>query len=258
MRPQYYYEPPRSNWLESLRPIITPPIAYLTFLVGIGLALFLLSNRNFEVSRYGAHILVLLICFPIHELSHAVVADRLGDPTPRSRGRITLNPFAQLNLIGSLLMLIVGLGWAYVPINPSYLRPTPRIGHMIVAAAGPISNLILAILSAILWHSLATILPTLGMLNLVDYSRKVLFLFTLLNFALFFLNLIPIAPLDGFVVLKGLLPYNLAYQLEGFQRYSTLIFLGAFFIAPLLGLPILDWLVFRPSSVITELLFFGI
>ncbi len=98
MRSQYYYEPPRRNvnWLENLRPLIEPPWAYLVFFMGIGLALWLLSSG----SRYGAHILVLLIAFPIHELSHAIVADRLGDPTPRSHGRITLNPFAQLNFIG--------------------------------------------------------------------------------------------------------------------------------------------------------------
>ncbi len=255
MRPQYYYEPPRSNWLERLKPLIEPPLAYLTFLVGIGLALLLLSYRNFEVSRYGAHILILLIAFPIHELSHAVVADRLGDPTPRAHGRITLNPFAQLNFIGSLLMLLVGLGWAYVPINPRYLRPNPRLGHVIVAAAGPISNMILAILCALLWHSLAVILTTFGSLALLDYARRVLFLFALINLALFFFNLVPIAPLDGFSVLKGLLPYSLAYQLERLQRYSLLIFLGIFFIAPLLGLPIVNWLIFRPASILTELLF---
>jgi Zn-dependent protease len=226
-------------------------------LVGIGLALFLLSNSNFRVSRYGAHILILLIAFPIHELSHALVADRLGDPTPRSNGRITLNPFAQLNLIGSFLMLLIGLGWAYVPINPSNLRPNPRTGHMIVAAAGPIANLILAILCAVLWHSLAPALETFGLLNFLDYARRVLYLFALSNLALFFFNLIPLAPLDGFTVLRGLLPYNLAYQLEGLQRYSMLIFLGAFFIAPLLGLPILDLFVFGPAGVITNFLFFG-
>jgi Zn-dependent protease len=255
VRPQYYYEPPRSNWLERLKPFIEPPLAYLTFLVGIGLALLLLSNRNFEVSRYGAHILILLIAFPIHELSHAVVADRLGDPTPRSHGRITLNPFAQLNFIGSLLMLLVGLGWAYVPINPRYLRPNPRLGHLIVAAAGPISNMFLAILCALLWHSLAATLPLLGSLALLDYARRVLYLFALINLALFFFNLVPIAPLDGFSVLKGLLPYNLAYQLERLQRYSLLIFLGLFFIAPLMGLPIIDWLIFRPAATLTALLF---
>jgi Zn-dependent protease len=67
--------------------------------------------------------------------------------------------------------------------------------------------------------------------------------------------LIPIAPLDGFSVLKGLLPYDLAYQLERLQRFSMFIFLGVFFIAPLMGLPIVDWLIFRPAATLTALLF---
>lgn len=259
MRPQYYYEPPRSsNWLENLRPVIKPPIAYLTFLVGIGLALFLLSRQDSEISRYGANLLILLIAFPVHELSHALVADRLGDTTPRSHGRITLNPFAQLNFIGSLLMLIVGLGWAYVPVNPSYLRPNPRTGHMIVAAAGPSSNMTLAILCAVLWHGLTPILQVAGSSDLINYAYKVLFFFAVINLALFFFNLVPLAPLDGFTVLKGLLPYNFAEQLERLQRYSLLIFLAVFFVAPLLGLPIVNWFIFEPARKIAELLFFGI
>jgi Zn-dependent protease len=252
MRPQYYYEPPRQNWLEKLRPLIEPPLAYVTFLVGLGLALYLLSTRN---ARYGAHILILLIAFPIHELSHAIVADRLGDPTPRAHGRITLNPFAQLNFIGSFLMLIVGLGWAYVPINPNRLRPNPRTGHMIVAAAGPISNLVLAVLAAILWHSLLPALQPIASAAFIDYMFRVLFLIALFNLALFFFNLVPIAPLDGFTVLRGLLPYHLAYQLEKVQRYGVLIFLVFFFIAPLLNVPVVEWVIFGPASNIADLLF---
>jgi len=199
-----------------------------------------------------------LIAFPVHELSHAIVADRLGDSTPRYHGRITLNPFAQLNLIGSILMLLVGLGWAYVPITPKNLRPNPRTGHMIVAAAGPISNLVLAIICAVLWHSMTPALQTFGSFALLDYVRRVLFLFAFINLALFFFNLVPIAPLDGFTVLRGLLPYNLAYQLESLQRYGTLVFLGAFFILPFLGIPVIDWLIFGPASRIANLLFSGI
>jgi Zn-dependent protease len=257
MRSEYYYEPPRQNfnWIERLRPLIEPPLAYLVFFVGIGIALALLANSNFRVSRYGAHILILLIAFPIHELSHALVADRLGDPTPRRHGRITLNPLAQLNLIGSLLMLFVGLGWAYVPITPRNLRPNPRTGHMIVAAAGPISNLILAILCALLWHGLIPALQTFGSAVLLDYIRRILFLFAFINIALLFFNLIPIAPLDGFTVLRGLLPYSLAYQLENLQRYGMLLFLVFFFIAPLLGLPILNWLIFNPAIAMANFLF---
>jgi len=252
-RPQYYYDPPpRQNWLEKLRPLIEPPLAYVTFLAGLGLALYLLSTRN---ARYGAHILILLIAFPIHELSHAVVADRLGDPTPRSYGRITLNPFAQLNFIGSFLMLLVGVGWAYVPVNPGNLRPNPRTGHMIVAAAGPISNLVMAILAAVLWQSTLPALQTVASATVADYIFRVLFLVAFFNLALFFFNLVPIAPLDGFAVLKGLLPYRLVYQLEKFQRYGMLVFLAVFFVGPLLGLPLADWLIFRPASSIANVLF---
>jgi Zn-dependent protease len=252
---RYYYEPPRPgfNWLERLAPLKEPPLAYLIALAGIALGVFL-SIRG---SRYGYHLLILLIAFPIHELAHAIVADRLGDSTPRSYGRITLNPLAQLNLIGSLLMIFVGLGWAYVPINPGALRPNPRIGHMIVAAAGPIANLCLAIICAIVWHGLGDSLRSLAGISLAGAVGNILLNFALINMALLFFNLVPIAPLDGFFVLKGLLPYSLAYRLESVQRYSFLIFLGVFFVAPLLRIPVLDWLIFAPASRVTNLLFFG-
>ncbi|MCP4356980.1 MAG: site-2 protease family protein, partial [Chloroflexi bacterium] len=205
--------------------------------------------------QYGPRILILLIAFPIHELAHAITADRLGDSTPRYNGRITLNPLAQLNLLGSFLMIFVGLGWAYVPINPSYLRPNPRTGHMIVAVAGPISNLVLAALCAILWYILRPALLTFNSFSVLNNTFNILSQFTWINLALFFLNLVPIAPLDGFFVLKGLLPYELAYRLEGLQRYGVLIFLAVFFIAPFLGIPVLDWLIFGPAGAIANLLF---
>ncbi len=257
MRSQYYYEPPRggSNWLENLRPLAQPPLAYLIALAGIGLGIWLSTSGNPRLAQYGPRLLILLIAFPIHELAHAITADRLGDSTPRYYGRITLNPLAQLNFLGSFLMIFVGLGWAYVPINPSRLQPNPRTGHMIVAAAGPISNLILAFLCAILWHASLPALRTFDSLTLVNSVFLILFQFAWINIALFFFNLVPIAPLDGFFVLKGLLPYELAYQLEGLQRYGFLIFLGAFFVLPFLGVPILSWLIFGPASAVTNLLF---
>jgi Zn-dependent protease len=253
MRPQYRYEPPRSNynWLDRLKPLTETPLAYLVALAGIVLGI-ILAIRG---SRYGYHILILLIAFPIHELSHALVADRLGDPTPRRYGRITLNPLAQLNLIGSILMLLVGLGWAYVPINPANLRPDPRIGHMLVAAAGPLANLLLAILMAIIWYALLPVLQLQDNREVATFVFNLLLQFTLINLALFFFNLIPLAPLDGFPILRGLLPRDLAYQLDRLQPYSFPIFLGVFFVAPLLGIPILDVLIFNPARAITRLLF---
>ena len=150
-------------------------------------------------------------------------------------------------------MILVGLGWAYVPINPSALRPNPRKGHMIVAAAGPISNLILAFICALLWQAFNSAVfynPTL-----VSSAANILFSFAWINIALFLFNLVPIAPLDGFFVLKGLLPYEAAYRLEGIQRYGMIIFLVVFFLLPIIGFPILDWLIFIPASRITQLLF---
>ena len=256
MRTQYYYEPPGSgtSFLEKLRPLIQPPLAYVITLVGLFLGVWLTINGN----EYGPRILILLIAFPIHELAHAVMADWLGDPTPRNHGRITPNPLAQLNLIGSILMLLVGLGWAYVPIQPGNLRPNPRTGHMIVAAAGPVSNVILAILCAILWHAMTPVIQSTGNLELANSALRILYQFAWINLALFFFNLVPIAPLDGFFVLKGLLPYNIAFQLEKFQKYGMLVFLAVFFIGPFLGLPILDYLIFYPANTITELMFFGV
>ncbi len=258
--PKYYYEPPKSgaNFLEKLKPLVQPPLAYLVFFVGVVLAIWLSISGNPRLARYGPRILILLIAFPIHELAHAIVADRLGDSTPRHYGRITLNPLAQLNLLGSFLMLIVGIGWAYVPITPGNLRPNARTGHMIVAAAGPISNLVLAVLCALLWHTMLPALRTLNSLSLLNNTLFILSQFAWINLALFFFNLVPLAPLDGFFVLKGFLPYPMAYQLEKVQRFGTLVFLAVFFIAPLFGLPILNWLIFNPANAITQLLFFGV
>lgn len=258
MRPQYYYDPPgSSNWLSNLRPLVTPPLAYITFLAGIALALFLMSRNVATSIDIGARLLILLIAFPIHELSHAIVADRLGDSTPRSYGRLTLNPFAQLNLIGSIMMLLIGLGWAYVPVNPRNMRPNPRTGHMLVAAAGPVANLLLAILCAGLWHLFNLATAGTAIDAQTRFVKLVLFFFAYINLALFLFNLVPIAPLDGFTILKGLLPYQLAYQLEGLQRYGMLIFLAVFFVAPLLRIPVVSWLISGPAFSMAQLLFSG-
>jgi Zn-dependent protease len=242
MRSQYYYEPPRSNWLDNLKK---PPWNYVLIALGIALALYML----FALPQYGARILILLIAFPIHEFAHAITAYRLGDSTPKYDGRLTLNPFAHLDPFGSLLIMIAGLGWAKpVRFNPRALRMAPRTGAMVVAAAGPISNILLAVLLALLWR---VINPALGVAGMWPQFEVLFFQFVYINIALFFFNLIPLAPLDGFTVLKGLLPYELAYQLERIQPYSFIIFLILF----ILPLPILGWLITGPSMAVMGLLF---
>ncbi len=249
MRPYYNYDSPRSgpNWTDRLKE---PPLSYMLILLAIALVIFLLIR----LPEVGARILILLIAFPIHELAHAMTAYRLGDVTPKLDGRLTLNPFAHLDLFGSLLILAAGLGWAKpVRFNPGALRTDPRIGAMIVAAAGPLSNLALGILMAGLWRIGA---PALGLIDntlLVNQMANLFITFALINIGLFFFNLIPLAPLDGFTVLRGLLPSNLARLLERIQPFSFLIFLVLFLFGH--RLPIFGLIVWAPAQYITRLLF---
>lgn len=244
--PQYYYEPPRSgsNWLERLKE---PPWKY----VAIGVIIFVALYTLYALPEYGARILILLIAFPIHELAHAYTAFKLGDGTPKYDGRLTLNPLAHLDVFGSLLIMVAGLGWAKpVRFNPYNLRTDPRTGSMVVAAAGPLSNLVLAAFIASVWRAIA---PLLGADALLGFSSfwNLMFNFAFINVVLFFFNLIPLAPLDGFTVLRGLLPTSMALQLERIQKYSFLIFLGLF----IFGSRILGAVLFGPSQSVTAWLF---
>jgi Zn-dependent protease len=245
MRARYYYEPPRNNWVDRLKE---PPLKYILIVLGIALALYLI----FALPQYGARILILLIALPLHEFAHAFTAYRLGDPTPQYDGRLTLNPFAHLDLFGSLLILVAGLGWAKpVRFNPYALRMEPRIGAMVVAAAGPISNLLLAMLIAMLWRAAWPVLQMVGYSGTLGNILNLIYIFALINIVLFFFNLIPLAPLDGFTVLRGLLPSELARQLERIQPYSFIIFLVLF----LFGGGVLGAIIFEPARRVTELLF---
>lgn len=247
MRSQYYYEPPRpgSGWIDRFRE---PPLSYLAIFTGIALAILLIIRFP---NDYGAKILILLIAFPIHEFAHAYTAYRLGDATPKYDGRLTLNPFAHLDLLGSILIMVAFLGWAKpVRFNPGALRTDPRTGAMIVAIAGPISNLILAVLMAMFWNALT---PALQFVTLPRWIGDLFFTFAFINVALFFFNLIPLAPLDGFTVLRGLLPYNLVYQLDRIQRFSFIIFIFLFIFSR--QIPVFSWLIFRPAVTITSFLF---
>ncbi len=140
--------------------------------------------------------LPILWAITIHEFAHAWTADRLGDPTPRSAGRLTLNPLRHLDPIGTLLFFIVRIGWAKpVPVNPLYFR-RPRRDMALVAVAGPVSN----VLSAFVFGFLARVLPLSGPGHLL------LVYFVYINLVLAFFNLIPLFPLDGWTVLKFFLP----------------------------------------------------
>ena len=189
-----------------------------------------------------SRLVTLVIAFTIHELAHAWTALQLGDDTPRRMGRLTLNPLAHLDPIGSILLLIAGFGWAKpVQVNPYNLRNGPRMGMAIVAAAGPISNLVLAVLAGIPFRlGLVTgfggggaVLPSLGQF-LGD--------FIYLNVILLLFNLIPIAPLDGSKILRGFAPREWDGILAPLEQYGPillmlLVFLGGGILGLLIGGP---------------------
>jgi Zn-dependent protease len=181
--------------------------------------------------------IMLLVGFPVHEFSHALAAYRLGDSTAKHLGRLTLNPIAHFDPLGGILLAVTfigssfGFGWAKpTPVNPNNLEGG-RWGEAIVAAAGPISNLVLAVAAAlplrylIEHRDLASQMP--------DLVIAVLFLFVVINIVLMIFNLFPIPPLDGSKVLFALLPPRLAWQWRPMlEQYGFILLLLVFFIPP--------------------------
>ena len=160
-------------------------------------------------------IVALIVSLSFHEFSHALVSDKLGDPTAKNMGRLTLNPLAHLDPLGTLFLIIVGFGWGRpVPFNPLNLK-NPRRDAALISLAGPVSNFVLAIFTA----SLIKVLGVGGVFG--DF----LYLVVLYNLTLGIFNLIPIGPLDGNKIVFGFLPMNLALQWQEIQRYGMFILL---------------------------------
>lgn len=205
-----------------------------------------------NIATVIARVIVLLVAFTVHELAHAITADRMGDPTPRRMGRITLNPLAHLDPIGSIMLVIAGFGWAKpVMVQPANLRGNPRTSMAIVAAAGPLSNLALAFLFALpvrfgfVELSQATgVIPTVGAL---------FFEFIFINLLLLFFNLIPIPPLDGYKILTGVLPPEMSFRLRPLEQYGFLILIVAVFLLPSIGIDLLGTLIVSPSFSLLRL-----
>jgi len=176
---------------------------------------------------------VLLLSLSIHEYSHGYVSYLLGDPTPKANGRLTLNPIAHLDLVGSLVLLITRrIGWAKpVPIDPRYYK-NPRKGLMLVGIAGPGSNLILATIFALIFRTVMAFasINSVGAMgtqvsNLQYVVLRFLILAIIVNLSLGFFNLLPIPPLDGSNILRGLIPRDLDKYLNKLQGPIGMILL---------------------------------
>jgi Zn-dependent protease len=163
-------------------------------------------------------LLALLIAFSFHEFAHALVADRLGDPTPRQQGRLTLDPMAHIDVVGFLLLLFAGFGWAKpVEIDPRNFK-NRKWGDILVSIAGPLTNLIIALIAYI-------VLAFLSMSASFDNQiiANILWAIVGLNIGLAVFNILPIPPLDGYHVIKSLFfRYNVKFFWE-FERYSFIV-----------------------------------
>ena len=181
--------------------------------------------------------IMLLVGFPVHEFAHALAAYRLGDSTAKQFGRLTLNPIAHFDPLGGILLAVsfigagFGFGWAKpTPVNPANLAGG-RQGEALVAAAGPLSNLVLAAAAALpLRFLLAT--PELAE-QVPTLIIQILYLFVFINLVLMIFNLLPIPPLDGSKVLFAFLPPRLSWQWRPvLEQYGFILLLLLFFLPP--------------------------
>lgn len=161
-----------------------------------------------------------LLALTVHEVAHGWVSTKLGDPTPRYQGRLTLNPMAHLDLMGTLLMIITGFGWARpVQINPNYYKNRTK-GMALVAAAGPLANFVLAFLGILVGYIIILLCLLAGVSNAVVNSiESIVFIFAFRNLCFMVFNLIPLPPLDGFKVAGLFIPNRIYYNILRYEQY---------------------------------------
>ena len=177
----------------------------------------------------GIIIIAIVVAVTIHEFSHAIVADQLGDFTARKLGRLTLKPSAHLDPMGSIIFLVAGFGWGKpVPIVQNNIKKlNPQIGLALISLVGPGSNFIFSLLLAILIRF--ELIPN-SVLN-IDLVASFIFILINVNILLCVFNLLPLPPLDGFKVILGILPSRFSNSLSQMERYGAI---------PLFGMLILD------------------
>ena len=206
-------------------------------------------------------IVPVLLAVTLHEAAHGYAAMRLGDDTALRAGRLSLNPLRHIDPVGTVLVPALMLfatsflfGWAKpVPVDFTRLRP-PRLGMVWVAAAGPGTNVVLALASAVLLHGVSLFPTTAGM-----WLAENLYNSIVINLVLAVFNMLPLPPLDGGRVAVGLLPASLARPLAGLERVGLFIIIGVLFILPMIGdqlgvdLNVFLWLVQGPVEFLFEL-----
>ena len=207
-------------------------------------------------------IIAVLVGLTFHECAHAWVAYKLGDPTAKYDDRITLNPIAHIDLLGAIFFLIAGFGWGKpVPVNPRYFDH-PRRDSALVSLAGPLSNLIVAIIAGIL---LRIVVPggSIAALHAAALSGPSAFLVQVLmtilfvNLSLMAFNLLPIAPLDGSKVLQAFVPLRFEDAYEQYLQYGMYVLFGLLILERVMNVSILSWWIESIVGPILQLMGIG-
>jgi Zn-dependent protease len=207
-----------------------------------------LNNINFGLILIQAP--VILLSLTIHEYAHGWVANKLGDPTAEQMGRLTLNPIAHLDVLGTILMFVVGFGWAKpVPINPINFKD-PKKGTLLVAIAGPLSNLATAIVAGLILSAMIPKMITGELVFAGAYAviPVIIILALVYGIALAVFNMLPIPPLDGSRVLYAVLPQRELRVYRQFEPYGVLVLFGLF----IFGSGVFKY-IFYPVSLLSEL-----
>lgn len=188
--------------------------------------------RGLTLSVLLSRLIVLLTALPVHEAAHAYAAEKMGDSTARYQRRLSLNPLDHIDPVGAVMILLFGFGFARpVQINPAAFRDRKK-GEVIVSLAGPLSNLVLAWVTLILYKLMAPIAVGLN-LSLASGAAKVFWTMTWTNLGLAAFNLLPVPPLDGWHALCPFLPYETKWKIQQYENYFfwgvlLLIWLGVF------------------------------
>lgn len=201
-------------------------------------------------------VLALLPALSVHEWAHGYAAYKLGDSTARADGRLSLNPLDHLDPLGTLMLLLVGFGWAKpVPVNTRHFKK-PRRDFALTSLAGPISNLLLGFISALLYVLAFYVCSALEISQMTaTVIINVFYFSTLYNLGLGLFNLIPLPPLDGSNILICLLPNRLAAKYSKIRHYSSYIFLALVILRRIPDLAFISEIVFWPVNQGRSLLF---
>lgn len=202
------------------------------------------------IAQLISRVIVVLIAMDVHEFAHAYMANRMGDSTARDMGKMTLNPFVNINWLGFAMFVLIGFGiLGSAPVNESRMRDR-RWGMFVAVLAGPVSNLLLAAICAIpFWLGLVQPEFVVPPRAFIPTLSEVLTDAVYFNIILFVFNLLPLFPLDGWTILGKLLPADLRYQWERYRMYTYYAFWGLILLS-FIGIDILGTVIGQPIQIL--------